>query len=44
MKYVSFPWPQLEAALSIFNDTFFSLKSFENKVIKSKDNATIPPS
>ena len=43
MKYVSFPWPQLEAALSIFNETIF-FKSFKKKLIKSKDNATIPPS
>jgi hypothetical protein len=28
MKYVSFPWPPLEAALSIFNITFFAKKNF----------------
>jgi hypothetical protein len=37
---VSFPWPPLEAALSIFNFSFFVKKQFfENKLIKAKEVA-----
>jgi len=42
MKYVSFPWPPLEATLSIFNVTLFAKRSFfENKEINTQKKIRI---
>jgi hypothetical protein len=38
VTYVSFPWPPLEAALSIFNFTFL-LKQFLEGINKTKEIA-----
>jgi len=38
MKYVTFPWPLLDAALSLFNVTCFVKKRFfEKELIKTKE-------
>jgi len=37
MKYVSFPWPQLEAALSIFNIRFVLKATFEQEFMKTNE-------
>ena len=36
IKYVSFPWIPLEAALSIRNVSYFVKKKFENELIKKE--------
>jgi len=39
MKYVSFPWPPLEAALAILTIvSFFIKKNFEKQLIRIKEN------
>ena len=42
MKYVSFPWPPVEAALSVFNVSLF-VKDFifEKDVVKIREVAVI---
>jgi len=38
MKYVSFPWPQLEAALSVFILSLFLKNHFWEGINKNKEN------
>jgi len=38
MKYVSFPWPPLEAALLILTLVFLLKRIFEKEVIKINEN------
>jgi len=45
VKYVTFPWPLLDAALSIFNISCFVKKQFFKKeLIKTKEIAIIAKS
>jgi hypothetical protein len=39
MKYVSFPWPPFEAALSIVNDNVLLKTIFEKELIQTKETA-----
>ena len=45
MKYVSFPWPPVEAALSVFNVSLF-VKDFifEKDVVKIREVAVVTES
>jgi hypothetical protein len=38
-KFVTFPWPTVESALSIFNIAFLSVRVFEKELIKTKEIA-----